>query len=74
MSVPTITIRTEAWIKSHLRAPTLFDGVTTQEDRKRLLRDYLREHDMGLVIAGRAPSGNAETWGQVFRRLYGCDL
>jgi len=50
---------------------SLFDGVTTAEERRDRVRAFTREKQLQLAIAGRAPDGKPETWSDLFSRMYG---
>lgn len=70
MSEQTIrAVYQELWIARTLGKPDLFDGVTTADQRKGLLRAYLLSHDLGDAVAGHR-GGEPERWSSVFERLH----
>lgn len=68
------TIATEAWIARRLRRPDLFAGVTTADDRRKRVRDAIVEGRMAEAIAGKRAGQSAETWRELFERIYGQPL
>lgn len=70
----TPAVQVEHWILQRLDEPALFDGVTTPEERRERVRGLIERRQLHLAIAGRGPSGKCETWGALYRRIYGCDL
>ena len=66
------TVQVEAWIKDRLREPTLFDGVTTAEQRRERVRELIHRRQLHLAVAGMPPGTKAcETWTALFQRVYG---
>ena len=61
----------EIWIARRLEEPDLFAGVTTAEERRERVRALIERRELHLAIAGRSQSGKAETWTDLFRRVYG---
>lgn len=65
------TIATETWIARRLRRPDLFAGVTTPDDRRERVRAAILEGRMAEAIAGKRTGQSAETWRELFGRIYG---
>jgi len=64
-------VEVEAWLLQRMSAPTLFDGVTTAEQRRERVREFLTERHLDLAIAGGGQRGKPETWSALFERVYG---
>lgn len=69
MTTPTVQV--ESRIAYRLREPTLFDGITTAEERRERVRQLIERRQLHMAIAGRSPSGKTETWAELFARVYG---
>jgi hypothetical protein len=72
MSLPAgPAVAVEEWIVQRLREPTLFDGVTTADERKQRVRAAILGRDAAAAIAGKRPDASCETWTDLFQRVYG---
>lgn len=61
----------EAWMAQKLRLPMSWDaGVTTREDRREKIRARIIELGCENEFAGRTSKRGAETWAQLFMRVY----
>jgi hypothetical protein len=61
----------EVWMARRLGMPLCWDaGVTTREDRRERIRAEIIRQGRESGVAGKGPTA-AETWGQLFRRVYG---
>lgn len=62
----------EAWMARKLGMPMSWaGGVTTREERRERIRAEIIEQAREYAIAGKRPTQPAETWGQLFQRVYG---
>lgn len=62
----------EAWMARRLGMPLSWDGgVTTREDRRERIRAEIIRQGRECAVAGKRPKQAAETWGQLFHRVYG---
>lgn len=68
------TTQVEVWIASRLQRPDLFAGVTTADERRERVRRVILDRDMAEAIAGKRAGQSCETWGELYRRVYGRDL
>lgn len=68
------TIATETWIARRLRRPDLFAGVTTPDERRERVRAAIVDGRLEMAIAGKRAGQAAETWSDLYRRLYGQSL
>lgn len=68
------TIATETWISRRLQRPDLFAGVTSPSDRRERVRAAILEGRMAEAIAGKRQGHPAETWRELFVRVYGESL
>lgn len=71
---PGPTIATEVWIAHRLRRPDLYAGVTTPDERRERVRQAITDGRMAMAIAGKRTGQPAETWREVFERVYGVPL
>jgi hypothetical protein len=71
---PGPTIATETWIARRLQRPDLFAGVTTPDERRERIRQVIVDGRMAMAIAGKRAGQPAETWREVFERVYGVPL
>ncbi len=69
MKGPTVVV--EEWIKDRLREPTLFDGVTTADERRERVRELIQRRELHLAVAGKRNGEQCETWADLFQRVYG---
>jgi hypothetical protein len=65
---------TEVWISRRLQRPDLFAGVTTPDERRERVRQAILDGRMAMAIAGKRAGQSAETWREVFERVYGVAL
>lgn len=65
------TIATESWIARRLRRPDLFAGLTTPDERRERVRAAILDGRMAEAIAGKRAGQPAETWRELFARVYG---
>jgi hypothetical protein len=63
-------VQVEAWIARRLREPTLFDGITTPDERRERVRALIERKQMHLAIAGKREGEKCETWVDLFERVY----
>jgi hypothetical protein len=61
----------ESWLCRRLQEPTLFDGITTPEERRERVRALIERRQLHLAIAGGTNAGKPETWAELFERVYG---
>ncbi len=73
--------RGEAWMLRRLHQITKVDlwgrinaGVTDQATRRDRIADFILEHRLGGVIAGKNQQGVVESFEDVFARIYGQPL
>lgn len=66
--------RGEGWFACRLGLDDLFAGDAPVELRRERVRAVLEEGGMGLLIAGRGPTGKCESYAQAFERIYGQKL
>lgn len=66
--------RGEGWFACRLGLDDLFAGDAPLELRRERVRRLLEEAGMGLLIAGRGPTGKCESYAQAFERIYGQKL
>jgi hypothetical protein len=71
---PGPTIATETWIARRLQRPDLFAGVTTPDERRERVRQAIVDGRMAMAVAGKRAGQSAETWREVFERVYGQPL
>jgi hypothetical protein len=71
---PGPTIATEAWIARRLQRPDLLAGVTTPDERRERVRQAIVDGRMAMAVAGKRAGQPAETWREVFERVYGQPL
>lgn len=65
----------EAWMARKLGMPLSWDGgVTTREDRRERIEAAINEQQRAYAIAGKRPGHPAETWKQLYERVYGRPL
>lgn len=68
---PTWELEAEMWLTHRLgNFGHVFEGVTDRELRKRRIREAIIEGKLDVAIAGKGANGKAETFAQVFERLY----
>jgi hypothetical protein len=67
---PGPTIATETWIARRLQRPDLFAGVTTPDERRERIRQVIVDGRMAMAIAGKRAGQSAETWSDLFQRVY----
>ncbi len=70
--------RGENWLLRRIHQVTRRDvwaqvnaGVTDQDSRRDRIAQVIVDAGLEPAIAGKGPSGSAETFGQAFQRLYG---
>ena len=66
-----VTASAERWIARRLLQPMMLQGVTTARERCERVRAGILARDLEHAVAGKGPHGVTETWGDLFRRLYG---
>lgn len=71
MNIPAVAV--EDWICRRLRLD-LFAGTTTPDERRERLRREILERDLAEAIAGKRKGHPAETWRDIFERVYGQPL
>lgn len=65
----------EAWMAYRLGLPPSWDGgITTREERRERIRRAIVGEGRQFAIAGKRPGKPAETWEQLFQRVYGQPL
>jgi len=62
----------ELWIAQRIGHPDLFAGITTSESRRERLRQALLP--LKDQHAGKGKSGQAESFGELYKRIYGRSL
>lgn len=68
---PTWELEAEMWLTHRLgNFGHVFEGVTDRELRKMRIREAILEGNLDVAIAGKGANGKAETFAQVFERLY----
>jgi hypothetical protein len=64
-------VRAEHWIENRLGVSGLYADAATAEARQARVRAIIITRDIEFAIAGKFGGANAETWGELYRRLYG---
>lgn len=57
-----------------LSVPGLFAGVTTPTERRERVRRVIVNRGLEHAIAGKRQGASCETWGDLYLRIYGCEL
>ncbi len=81
MALDPMIDRGEAWLLRRLHQITKVDlwgrinaGVTDQTTRRDRIADFILEHRLSGVIAGKNQRGVVESFEEVFARIYGQPL
>lgn len=66
-------ISVEVWLAKRLGDRALFDGITTDDERRERIRQRILDSGIADEIAGNR-GGRPETFRSLFRRLYEVEL
>jgi hypothetical protein len=68
-----MNLTAEIWLAECLQkhgVPWAFDGLTSREDRRNVIRGAIMNHGLSAVVAGKNRDGKPQTYAQCFEQVY----